>query len=159
MLHTVSLGLFLSCLWLLLSGHFHEPLLLGLGLVSVIAVLAVARRMDVIDREGHPVHLSWRALCYWPWLLKEIVMANIHVAKALLRRDMAIDLQVVTVKSSQRSELGRVIYANSITLTPGTVTISIEDDTLAVHALTRGTAEDLAGGEMDRRVTAIEGSS
>ena len=156
MLHAVSLGLVLSILWLLLSGHF-EPLLLGLGVVSVVTVVAVAHRMDVIDHEGHPVHLTWRAILYWPWLLWEIVKANIDVAKAIVQGEMPIEPTVMNVKCTQKSELGQVVYANSITLTPGTVTIAVLGDTLHVHALTPGAREGLETGEMDRRVTAVEG--
>ncbi len=157
MLHAASLAVALSVLWLLLSGHFTEPLLLGLGLASVITVVFIAHRMDLADREGHPVHLSWRALIYWPWLIKEIVMANIEVAKAIARTSMDIEPTVIRLRASQASELGRVIYANSITLTPGTVTIDLEGDELTVHALTRGSKEGLETGEMDRRVTAMAG--
>ncbi len=157
MLHAFSLTLTLSVLWLLLSGHFAEPPLLVLGLVSVLAVVGIVHRMDVLDREGHPIDLSWRGLLYWPWLLKEIVLANIDVAKAILRLPGGIDPTVFKVRASQRSELGRVIYANSITLTPGTVTIALEDDLLTIHALTAGAAEGLESGEMDRRVCRVEG--
>jgi multicomponent Na+:H+ antiporter subunit E len=157
-LHAASLAVALSFLWLLLSGHFADPLLLGLGLASVIVVTFIAHRMDLADREGHPVHLSWRALIYWPWLIKEIVMANIEVAKAITRTSMDIEPTVIRLKASQTSELGRVIYANSITLTPGTVTIGLEGEDLTVHALTRGSKEGLETGEMDRKVTAMAGS-
>lgn len=155
--HAISLAGALGILWLLLSGHFGEPLLLGLGAVSVAGVVFVAHRMDVIDREGHPIQLSWRALLYWPWLMVEIVKANIDVARVLIRRRMPTDIAVINVRASQKSELGRVIYANSITLTPGTVTIALDDDVLTVHALTIGAAEGLNTGEMDRRVSAVEG--
>jgi multicomponent Na+:H+ antiporter subunit E len=121
-------------------------------------VTFIAHRMDLADREGHPVHLSWRALIYWPWLIKEIVMANIEVAKAITRTSMDIEPTVIRLKASQTSELGRVIYANSITLTPGTVTIGLEGEDLTVHALTRRSKESLETGEMDRKVTAMAGS-
>jgi multicomponent Na+:H+ antiporter subunit E len=156
-LHAFSLTLSLSVLWLLLSGHFAEPLLLALGLASVLAVVLIVHRMDVLDHEAHPIHLSWRGLIYWPWLLKEIVLANYDVAKAILRLQGGIEPTVFQVRASQRSELCRVIYANSITLTPGTVTIAMEDDLLTIHALTAGAAEGLASGEMDRRVCRFEG--
>lgn len=159
MLRAGSLAVFLSLLWLLLSGYFTEPLLLGLGVASVLSVVFIAYRKEVLDSEGHPVHLIPRALVYWPWLLKEIVMANIDVAKAVLRSPMAIEPTVFTVTGSQQSELGRVIYANSITLTPGTVTIALEDDQLTVHALTRAGREGVESGEMDRRIAWLEGGS
>ena len=158
MLHAVSLAFALSILWLLLSGYFSDPLLLALGLASVLLVVIIVHRMEVLDPEGHPVHLGPRALLYWPWLIKEILLANIDVGKAILRfRGAAAVPTVFTVRASQRSELGRVIYANSITLTPGTVTIAVDDDELTIHALTPGAVEGLEGGEMDRRVSRIEG--
>lgn len=159
MLRSASLAVFLYILWLLLSGHFSEPLLLGLGVASVLAVVFIAHRMEVSDPEGHPVHLMVRVVLYWPWLLKEIVVANIDVAKAIVSNPMAIAPTVFTVTGSQKSELGRVIYANSITLTPGTVTIDLEDDQFTVHALTTAGLDGVESGEMDRRVTWLEGGS
>ncbi len=159
MLRAASLAVFLSLRWLLLSGYFTDPLLLGLGVASVLSVVFITYRMGALDPEGHPVHLVLRALVYWPWLLKEIVMANIDVAKAVLRSPMAIEPTVFTVTGSQQSELGRVIYANSITLTPGTVTIALDDDQLTVHALTRAGREGVESGEMDRRIAWLEGGS
>lgn len=155
--HALSLASFLFALWLLLSGHFSEPLLLGLGVASVIAVVAIAHRMDVVDREGHPIHLSHRAIVYFPWLCWEIVKANIDVAKVVLSRRMPLGMAMIATKGSQRSELGLVIYANSITLTPGTVTVALDDNILTVHALTAGAAAGVQAGDMDRRCTALEG--
>lgn len=157
MLHRLSLGLALCILWLLLSGHFFSALLLGLGLASAAAVVFIAHRMDVIDHEGHPVHLGWRATIYLPWLLGEIVKANIDVARRIIQPSMPIRPNLLRVKGSQKSELGNVIYANSITLTPGTVTVELEDSLLSVHAITAEAAEEVLSGEMDRRVTAMEG--
>ena len=158
MLHAVSLTLALFALWLLLSGHFAEPLLLGLGLASVILVVVIVHRMDVLDHETHPLHLSIRLPLYWGWLIKEIVLANIDVAKAILGLGGAAAAPTVfKVRASQRTEVGRVIYANSITLTPGTVTIGVEGDELEIHALTSQAAEDVLTDAMNRRVSAIEG--
>jgi multicomponent Na+:H+ antiporter subunit E len=155
-LHAVSLAFALAILWLLLSGHLAEPLLLGLGLASVILVVVIVHRMDVLDHETHPIHLSFRLPLYWAWLIKEIVLANIDVAKAILGFGVPVTPTVFKVRSSQRTEIGQVIYANSITLTPGTVTIAIDRDQLTIHALTPGAVEGLEGGEMDRRVSGIE---
>ncbi len=155
MLHAVSLGAFLYVLWLLLSG-LGAPLLLGLGAASACLVVFIAHRMDVIDHEGHPIHLRWRMIAYWPWLLRQIVMSNLHVARVILDPRLPIKPKVVHFKGTQKSELGNVIYANSITLTPGTVTISLEDGNFGVHALTAKTVGDLQTGEMDRRVTSME---
>ena len=151
-----SLGLVLVILWLLLSGH-TAPLLLGLGLVSVLAVVLIAWRMDLIDPEGHPIHLVSRAIPYWAWLLIEIFKANIDVAQAIVRPRMPIRPTVLRLKAGQKSDLGRVIYANSITLTPGTVTLAVEGEAFEIHALTPGAAEGLLNGDMNRRAMVMEG--
>jgi multicomponent Na+:H+ antiporter subunit E len=152
--HSISLGLVLFGTWLLLSG-FLEPLLLGLGVVSCVIVVGIANRMDVIDHEGHPIHLGWRILTYWLWLAVEIVKANLDVARRVLDPKLPIHPMLIRVKASQASELGQVIYANSITLTPGTVSMVVEDGEILVHAIAKEMAADLEGGEMDRRVTAV----
>lgn len=154
-MQVVSLTVVLSVLWLLLSGHYN-PLLIGLGAASVVLTMIIAMRMNVIDREGHPIHLAFRGLLYWPWLIKEIVVANIDVAKAILGLTDAVRPSLFTIKASQRTDLGKTIYANSITLTPGTVTIGLNGDELTIHALTPAAREGLATGDMDRRVTRLE---
>ena len=154
LLHSISLGLVLFGVWLLLSGFF-EPLLLGLGVLSCVIVVLIAHRMDVIDREGFPIHLGWRILTYWVWLAVEIVKANLDVARRVLDPRLPIHPLLVRVKASQASQLGQVIYANSITLTPGTVSMLLDGGEILVHAIAREMAEDLEGGEMDRRVTAV----
>ncbi len=156
-LHTVSLGLVLYGTWLLFSG-IYTPLLMGLGAISCLAVVGIAHRMDVVDHEGLPIHLGWRAVWYWMWLAGEIVQANIDVARRILDPKMPIDPVLVTVKASQSSELGLVIHANSITLTPGTVSIRVTGDSILVHAVATELAEDVQSGAMDRRVTAMEGA-
>ena len=158
LVHAFSLSAALFVLWLLLSGHF-EPLLISLGVASCLFVAFIAHRMDLVDREGHPIHLTWRALTYWPWLASEIAKSNIEVARLILDPRLPIGARCITVETSQKSDLGRVVYANSITLTPGTVSIFVWPDSIQVHALTRALAEGLENGEMDRRVTAMEGES
>jgi multicomponent Na+:H+ antiporter subunit E len=153
--HTVSLLLTMFATWLLLSGYF-EAFLLVLGVLSCIVVVAIAHRMDVVDHESFPVHLTSKVLTYWPWLLKEIWLAAVDVTKRVLAPGMPISPTVVELKTTQHSELGQVIYANSITLTPGTFTIRVFENKVLVHALSREGADSLAAGEMDRRVTAME---
>ena len=156
MLRIFSLVIVLSGLWLGLSGFF-EPLMLSFGAASVLLVVWISHRMELADHEGHPIHLSLRAIPYIAWLLKEIVVANIDVAKVILGPMKNIKPQMFSVEGSQHSELGHVTYANSITLTPGTVTCQVEDGELLVHALTSAGAAGVKDGVMDRKVTALEG--
>jgi multicomponent Na+:H+ antiporter subunit E len=155
--YTVSLSLVLFGVWLLWSGHY-TPLLLFFGVLSCCVVVAIARRMRVVDREGAPVELSLRVLSYLPWLVWEIVKANVDIARRILTPSLPVSPRVVKIKAGQRTDIGRVVYANSITLTPGTVTIGIEGDELTIHALTEEAADSLQRGEMNRRVTRLEGT-
>jgi multicomponent Na+:H+ antiporter subunit E len=155
-LRLVSTILVLFVFWLLLSGHF-SAFLVAAGLGCAVAVALLARRMDLVDHEGHPVHLAPRALIsYWPWLVKEIVLSAWNVTRIILHPRLPISPTLVRVKASQKTDLGRTVYANSITLTPGTISVEVGREEILVHALTRAGAEELAGGEMDRRVTRFE---
>ena len=156
MKHAIALALVLFGLWLLLSGYF-EPFLLTLGVLSVALVVWVAMRMQVLDIEGQPLNLSILACArYIPWLLKEIAKANVDVVRCILDPALPISPRVIQVPSTQRSSMTRTIYANSITLTPGTVSIDVTDDTITVHALTRESADGIATGDMGERATALE---
>ncbi len=156
MVHPISLGITLYLLWVVLSGYF-QPLLLSLGVMSTLIVLFIALRMEVVDRESHPVHLTLRLPLYWLWLLWEIVKSNVAVARLIWNPSLPISPTVFQVPAGQKSQLGQVIYANSITLTPGTVSMTLENNQVRVHALTEDIAKDLQTGAMDRRVTALEG--
>ncbi|MDO9217597.1 MAG: Na+/H+ antiporter subunit E [Lacisediminimonas sp.] len=156
MFHSVSLFVSLYLFWLLLSGFF-TPFLLSAGVGCALAVVWFARRMDVVDAEGHPIHLGPRALLYWPWLLKEIVKSSWDVSKIILHPGLPISPTLVRFKPSQMTDVGLVLHANSITLTPGTITIEANAQEFFVHGLTRASAQGVINSEMDRRVTACEG--
>lgn len=156
-MRSLSLIIVLLVLWLLLSGQL-TPLLVGLGLASCVLSVYIARRMDVIDREGHPVHLGPSLLTYIPWLTWQIVKSNFTVAKLILDPKMPVTPTVFKVRASQPDDLGKVIYANSITLTPGTVSMSIDGDQILVHSITVDGKADLMTGEMDRRVNRMVGN-
>lgn len=151
---TIGLAAALTVFWILLSGYWL-PLIIGLGVASIVLCVLIARGLDVCDREGHPIHLTVRGVTYFPWLVKEIIVSNIAVAKAILSG--AVRPQVLVVKASQSDDLGRTVYANSITLTPGTVTIAMEGEDLVVHALMDETADGLRTGDMDARVSKLMG--
>jgi len=155
MIHSISLLIVLAVVWLVLSGHY-TGLLLTLGAVSCLFVVYIARRMDVIDHESHPLHIGHVLPFYWLWLGKEIVKANIDVTRRVLSPSLPISPVLFTVPADQRTDLGKVIYANSITLTPGTVSADVGKDFIQVHALTEEGAAAVRGGEMGRRVTALE---
>jgi len=153
---SISAAVVLFVFWLLLSGHY-TAFLVTAGAASAVAVVLFSRRMYVIDQEGHPIHLGWRALSsYWPWLAKEIVKSAWDVSRRILDPRLPISPTLVRFAPTQRTDVGRVIHANSITLTPGTISVEAGRREFVVHALTREAAAGLAGSEMDRRVSVLE---
>ncbi len=156
----LAIGLFilLFILWLLSSGHY-TTLIISFGVFSCALVVFLSWKMEIIDSEGVPIHLIGGAIRYVPWLIWQIILANIDVTKRVLQPKMDITPQLIEVETSQKTDLGRVIYANSITLTPGTVSIQVHEDRILVHAIAKEVAEELQKGEMDRRVTRMEGLS
>ena len=153
--HSINLTVFLITIWLLLSGHF-TPLLITLGILSTLLVVFIATRASLIDREIHPVLLKPAILTYWLWLAREIIKSNLDVARRILDPRLPVSPKVLTVHAGQKTELGKVMYANSITLLPGTVTMDVQGDAFTVHALTREAAADLQSGEMNRLVCNVE---
>tara|TARA_B100000614_G_C14449229_1_gene453543 strand:- start:2 stop:481 length:480 start_codon:yes stop_codon:yes gene_type:complete len=149
------LFVFYFVIWLLLSGHY-DPLLLTLGILSCITCLYVTWKAKFIDEEGLPLHLLFRLPIYTLWLFKEIIKANFDTAKIIILNNP--DPQNFRVKSSQKTEAGKVTYANSITLTPGTVTTVLDGDILEVHALSSDMADDVKSGVMDKKVSWLEGN-
>jgi multicomponent Na+:H+ antiporter subunit E len=153
----VSTVIVLLVFWLTLSGMYTQFLLTA-GVISVIAIALLAAKMDVTDKEGHPIHLAPGALTYWPWLVWQIILSAINVIKIIINPSLPVSPTMTRVKMSQKSDVARVTYANSITLTPGTISVDIEGDDIIVHAITRENAIDLEGGEMDQRCAKFEGS-
>ena len=144
--------------WLLWSGHY-TALITTLGVISCLLVVVIATRMGIADAEGHPIGLLLRIITYVPWLSWAIVRSNIDIAALILQPGLPISPRVIKVKAGQSTTVGKVLYANSITLTPGTVSLDLEDDVITVHALDEASAADLEEGSMDHRVCRIDGST
>jgi multicomponent Na+:H+ antiporter subunit E len=152
----VTLGVLVYGAWLLLSG-IYKPFLLGMGLASTAFAVFFAFRMQLVDEEGVPLaHLTARVWSYLPWLVREVVKSNFDVVRIVLRRDMPLTPVMVRFRGRPRTSLGRFILANSMTLTPGTLTTGVEGDLFEVHALFAGALDGIEDGEMNRRVAALE---
>ena len=144
----------LLCLWLLISGYYSF-LLIGLGIISCAFCVYVAKRGKLIDDEGLPLFFMPRLLNYLIWLFKEILMSNLATAKVIINGK--VEPETFTVKASQVTDVAKVTYANSITLTPGTVTTKMHKDVFEVHALNANFGNDIRTNEMDKKVTWLEG--
>ena len=139
-------------LWLVLSGHY-TPLLLWFGAISCIFVVFLAWNSNFFNGELKPEQLFVKVPVYWIWLGGEILKSNIATAKAIWMNKF--DPEIFLVKATQKDENGLANYANSITLTPGTVTVSINEDIFLVHALTAEMGDDVRSGTMDKKVTKL----
>lgn len=149
----------LTTLWLGLSG-LYKPLMLTLGVISILLSLLLAARFRTLDAESAPYLRLLPIFSYWLWLMVEIVKANWAVIKACTRAELDIDPALIKIKTSCQSDLAKVTFANSITLTPGTVTINVDGDKLLVHALYEDAAQPEAFVDMDRRSRlAIDGKT
>ena len=142
----ISLGILLFALWFLLSGH-TEPLMLGFGVVSVIFSIYIAHRFELLDKDSHPIHLSGKLFVFWFKLGYKIIVANIDVALTILgiRKPSP---QLVKIPNHKGGDLAKVIYANAITLTPGSASVHLENGDLLVHTLNKEGAQELFTGEM-----------
>ena len=152
---TILFGI-LMVVWLLMSGHY-TPLVTGLGVVSVGFATWMAVRINGHDREGLPFHLMAGLPGYILWLFREIAVSNISTIRLILVGQA--DPVLFRVPYTQKTAAGVATYANSITLTPGTVTVEITEGEFLVHAVSRELADDVKSGGMDEKVTRIEGVS
>ena len=146
--------------WLLMSG-IYNGLLIGFGIASCLLCTWLSLRIGAIDREGLPTHLFARLPAYLAWLIGEIISSNIATAKIILRGTP--DPEIFEVSANQSTAAGLANYANSITLTPGTVTVDIDEAKIGssrflVHALHPQFGDDVRSGDMDERNCALEGA-
>lgn len=146
--------LLLAAAWLLWSGLF-KPLLIGLGVFSCLLTFAIVRRMGYFDNELFALRFSWRLLGFWAWLAREVLRSSLEVARVVLDPRLPISPRVIEIESTSRHPFDQVLLGNSITLTPGTLTLDLHNGILKVHTLTEAMARDLMSGEMDRRVAGL----
>ncbi len=152
----VLLAIILALYWIGLSGYF-TTMLLTLGGISIVLVIYLCKRMQILDGETAPYIYIPQTLYYFVWLGKEIVKANIAVVKTVLKPDMVITPTLVKVPVKNKSDLGRSMFANSITLTPGTVSVDFDADEILVHALLKNMADPENFVEMAERAGASVG--
>lgn len=146
----------LEAFYLVLSGQFHNRFLMIAGVICCLGVTLISRHMGTVDDEGMPVKYWLKTALYTPWLMWQVLLANVDVAKRVWAPGLPITPKMITVKHDLKTGYGIATYANSITLTPGTVTVEAGDHEFLVHALTDEAAADLLGDEMHRRCKKIE---
>jgi len=145
-------ALLLSLFWVVLSGHLDSALLLGLGAASVLLVLWFIRRMDATDRVPSTLYPTPRLAAYVAWLMGCVVKANVDLARRIWAPSLPIRPGWERLETRVTSPMEKTLYANSITLTPGTLTTDVREDHLLIHSLTPEGMEELRQGEMERRI-------
>jgi multicomponent Na+:H+ antiporter subunit E len=146
--------LILAITWLLWSG-LYKPLLIGLGIFSCVLSVYLAHRMGFFRHQAL-LGLIPRLPGYWLWLLREIIISSLEVAKLILKPSLSISPTVVVLEAETKTDVGQVILGNSITLSPGTVTLDLHEGKLLIHCLTSESATEILKGEANRRAAALE---
>ena len=153
MTYLPGLVLALAAFWFALSGE-TAPLFLALGALSVLLVLWLVGRLHILDRDASPYHRVAQLLFYLVWLIGQMILANISVVWRVLGPRTSIDPAIVKVRTSARTDLGKTLFANAITLTPGTVTVDVAGDQAVVHALVLRKASPGSFDAIDRVASA-----
>ncbi|MEP5764167.1 MAG: Na+/H+ antiporter subunit E [Halieaceae bacterium] len=152
-LQLAGLLLILLISWLLWSG-LYKPLLIGLGVFSCLLSLWLASRTGFF-RHAMPLRAMLRLPALWWWVLQEVIKSSLEVARVVLSPSLPIQPEVVELTTDEKTDSGKVILGNSITLSPGTVTIDVHEDRLLVHCLTAESAAGLRSGEAERRTAKL----
>lgn len=160
---SVGLGAVLFAFWVLLSGKL-DAAHLGAGAVAAALIALVTRKLHALPPAIGPAphapfaDLRWaRLLRYIPWLAFEVIVSSLHVAYVVVHPRLPIEPRVLKLKAGLPHPVARLVLANSITLTPGTVTMEVEGDEFVVHALTDASARGLEEGRMQRLVADLFG--
>ena len=150
------LTVLLIAAWLLWSGLF-KPLLLLLGAISCALTVYVAKRMGYFDTDVFAFRYNLRLFGFWAWLAGEIVKSSLEVARIVLSPSPRVNPRIVELPAEDLERVDQALLGNSITLTPGTLTLDVHEGRMLVHALTPEGARSLLDGEMKRRVAALRG--
>lgn len=152
--HLLAWFITLFGFWLLLSGMW-QSLLLVFALVSVLLVLFVITRMDAVDKASTSIRINFALLAYVAWLLREIARSSIDVARIIWSRKVKVEPALAELEFDPALVGGRVLFANSLTLTPGTLSVDLSENTITVHALNAESITHLKEGEMQQRIIAL----
>ena len=144
-------SLLVAVVWLLLSGHY-TALILSFGAVSVLIVIWFMWRMERVDEKLDVLPMRPRVLYYLLWLMWQVVLSNIDLVRRIWDPTLPIRPTWQRLDIKVTSSLAKTLYANSITLTPGTLTTNVREDHFMVHSLSPDGIEDLRKGGMEEQI-------
>lgn len=152
----IALFMLLVMVWLLWSWLF-KPLVVGLGIASCLLVVYLKYRMDYFRSDHFALNVGPGLPAYWLWLGKEIFISSYEVAKIIINPRLPIDPHVIEVKTDVEDPIDQTIFANSVTLTPGSLSLDVHKGVVKIHCLTKRGAQDLYSGRMVQRVKRLGG--
>lgn len=161
--HLVGMAVVLFAFWMILSGHTEIKFIVYGVLTSVVTAWVTYPLLLVTNKDGNRRYFVFgislpKLFKYSLWLLWQLVLANIDVARATTSQNLNINPKVVRFYFRTDNPMAEVVLADSITLTPGTVTLNVTDDGLfEIHALTDGAAAGVLDGSMQRKVADLFG--
>ena len=156
--HSALWVVFLAIFWLLLSGYF-APLLLSFGAISIAIVVYLLNRMNLVDGQTPSIGQIVKAVRYVPWLFRQIFISSINVTKLIWGNPSKVSPALKKISVKNVPVASRAYYANSITLTPGTLSVDLVDDEITVHALQASSIDELQQGTMEQKITNIWGEN
>ena len=155
-MRALFLFLALCAFWVLLSGEIQSAYLMGVGVFCCAITTWFSVRLEIVGDEGQPTRGIRPFIAYLPWLFWQVVLANVDVIKRVWRPERSIEPRFFTLPVQVRHPVAKALYANSITLTPGTVAIKCDDSSFLVHALTDEAEQALRSGDMEQRIQQME---
>lgn len=159
----ILLSMVLFAFWLLLSGRLEVKFIVYGVATSLIAAYISMPLLLVPSKDGKKKYFAfgvslWRFALYWIWLMREVVNANLDVERAVVKPEMEINPMMVSFKMPYENPMAHTTLANSITLTPGTITVDVSSDGVyVIHALTDGAREGLLSGGMQQKIADLFG--
>lgn len=154
---SIFIFLMLMAFWLLISASIHwEHMLVGVIFSTILTIFWSNLTISEENVTNFKIKQAYLLAVYFIRLVIEIVIANINVAMIVLNPRMPISPGIVIMRCDLERSLLRVLYVNSITLTPGTITVELEDNLLIVHALTKDVAHDVEDWALNRRLMELE---
>ena len=163
MVHMTCLALVLFAFWMVLSGRTETKFVVYGILTAVVTTWVTYPLLLVPNKDGSKKYYVFgfsnpKMIMYFFWLMWQLVLANIDVLLATTGQELNIDPKVVRFRFKADNPMASVILANSITLTPGTVTMNVTDDGVyEIHALTVGAAAGVLDGGMQKKVADLYG--
>ncbi len=148
----------LFILWLLLSGHY-DSLLLSLGITSCIFITWLSLKLTLFKEDYSTFKFSLNLPRFLPWFFIQVIKSNIDVSWRILHPKLPVDPVITSISVTEHNDIGRAVYANCITLTPGTYTLEMDKEHIEVHSLNSNSGEELQKGAISKRILALEGNS